>query len=133
MDILPEIIPLAASGGIGMVTGGFTTGFLLRFFFRRFIEQNDAQHNKKDETLKEISERLASICAKLAVVKTLLAGFEALKEQWAKDHDKVVLIDKTIDRCEKDVNAQHTKIRVIESSMEDVAKLISSIRREANG
>jgi len=129
-----------ATGLTGVFGGAFTAGFLARFFFKRYIEENDKKHylaeqkqayinQKLVEISGEVKDKLGGISTDLAVIKAMYGEFAALKAQILTDHDELIRLGEHNKKHIKDINNQHDKIRGIHSRLEETRTLISGLRR----
>lgn len=115
----------------GTAGGALTAGWVAKLLIKRFIDRNDKQHDQSAQGLKQVADTLADIATELAVIRTTLGQVSALKDRVEKDHDIVVELRTWNTKYKDDLAAQFGKLRHMDERIEDVCKLISSLRREA--
>lgn len=127
MDIPPEAIT-ATIGVVGAAGGTITTGWIAKLLISRYIKQNDEKHQSHDNAVQKILSKLEGISTDVAVIKNVLSQISLLKSQVAADHDKIVQMSTWNEKYKDDLKQQWTRVRSIEKDVEDVSKLISSLR-----
>ena len=103
----------------GLVMGALIIGFIARILLGYWFNKNEKNHDKWDSTLAEMKECLPTMRIDIAVIKQSLARVEAIEDRVDHDHDTLVKIAEWKRKAEKDFDAEHQKIRELQSDQKN--------------
>ena len=94
-------------GFVAALGGGGLVGWIAKVAIANYIKNNDQKHVESRKDHKEISDKVGEIKTDIAVINTKLDRINGVG-------DKVIVLEQTMEKHSKDIDAAHNRIRSVE-------------------
>lgn len=97
MAVSAQMVTAALDVTTGALGGGAGAAIITRFFFMRYVRQNDDRHKETEVALKGINNSLAVIVKDMAVAKTIQEDYQRVQTKIERDHDNLIKLTTVVD------------------------------------
>lgn len=97
MEFSADMVSTTVEMITGALGGAGGAALITRFFFLRFVRENDKKHERTARTLEAISKSLSDIVREIAVSKTVLDNYEKVQVKMERDHDRLIQLTTTVE------------------------------------